>query len=279
MTAELRLRIMSGVALAVVVLLDTWVGGFGFRLLAALIGLLVFYEWTKMTRLRAQDRGGNTAGWVSQIMIAGTLLFGAIDSSLALIAAFVLVLTGRAILRKTSLWLPAGVLYAALSGVSLSVIRGDQTSGLVAALFLFAVVWGTDIFAFFIGRALGGPKLAPKISPGKTWSGAIGGTVFGVLAGAALLAVCRYPLNGWLIGLAVFLSVSGQIGDLFESFVKRRFGVKDSSRLIPGHGGVMDRVDALIFASFAALFAGAIVIYIDGGTIHDLGSVLLGLGR
>lgn len=276
---ELRLRIMSGVVLAIVVLLITWAGGFGFKLFAGLISLLVFYEWSTITHLRVQDRVGNTAGWSSQIFIAGSLVFGPADASLAFLGAFLFVLTGRAILRKTSLWLPAGVLYAGLSGVSINAIRGDQTSGLVATLFVFAVVWGTDILAFFVGRAIGGPKLAPKISPGKTWSGAMGGTISGVIAGAAFLTLAGYSLNGWLIGLAFFLSISGQIGDLFESFVKRRFGVKDSSHLIPGHGGVMDRVDALVFAAFAAFLIGSVAIYIDQGGMGDLGSVLLGLGR
>jgi phosphatidate cytidylyltransferase len=119
-------------------------------------------------------------------------------------------------------------------------------------LFIFAVVWATDILAYFVGRALKGPKLAPSISPGKTWSGAIGGTVSGVIAGSLVTLGVFSRLSFWTIVIAFLLSVASQIGDLFESFIKRQFGVKDSSRLIPGHGGVMDRVDGLVFACFAA---------------------------
>ena len=148
-------------------------------------------------------------------------------------------------------WFAGAVIYAAGSMIALAALRNGGEAGLFAILFLFAVVWTTDIMAYFVGRALGGPKLAPSISPGKTWSGAIGGAVFAV---AAAFALC------WAYGgsptiaiglLAFFLSVCSQVGDLFESALKRRCGAKDSSHLIPGHGGVMDRVDGLVAAAFA----------------------------
>ncbi len=117
-------------------------------------------------------------------------------------------------------------------------------------------MWATDIFAYFVGRAVGGPKLAPHISPGKTWSGAIGGTAAAVIA-AALVGLWL-PQSSTLLGLlALALSVVSQAGDLFESWVKRRAGVKDSSHLIPGHGGVMDRVDGLVAAAVALYLIGA----------------------
>ncbi|TIP17063.1 MAG: phosphatidate cytidylyltransferase, partial [Mesorhizobium sp.] len=146
--------------------------------------------------------------------------------------------------------------YASLSGLSLAYLRGDSHSGLIAILFLFSVVWATDIAAYFVGRAVGGPKLAPSISPGKTQSGALGGAVGGIAAGL-VLAIAAGAGNLTMLGLvALALSIVSQIGDLFESWVKRRHGCKDSSNLIPGHGGVMDRVDGLVAAAFALYVIG-----------------------
>ena len=130
------------------------------------------------------------------------------------------------------------------------ILRGGDQAGLIAILFLFAVVWATDILAYFVGRALGGPKLAPSISPGKTWSGAVGGALGGRCSPAWRLR----RRTGWggrgPALVALLLAIVSQFGDLFESFVKRRSGVKDSSHIIPGHGGVMDRVDGLVAAAF-----------------------------
>jgi phosphatidate cytidylyltransferase len=123
-------------------------------------------------------------------------------------------------------------------------------------LFLFATVWATDILAYFVGRAIGGPKLAPSISPGKTWSGAIGGAVAGAAAGLVVAAAMGSASLAWIGLIAIVLSVVSQAGDLFESSVKRRNGVKDSGSLIPGHGGVMDRVDGLVAAAFALYVIG-----------------------
>ena len=130
--------------------------------------------------------------------------------------------------------------------------------GSIAILFLFAVVWATDILAYFVGRAVGGPKLAPSISPGKTWSGAIGGAVGGL---ARRHPVCGADRLGRAAGRPLSRCCwrsSAQFGDLFESFVKRRQGVKDSSQLIPGHGGVMDRVDGLVAAALALYVIGVL---------------------
>ena len=179
--------------------------------------------------------------------------------------------------RRGSWWLPGGIFYAGLTGIALAAIRDDDAVGLVAMLFVFAVVWGTDILAYFVGRAIGGPKLAPRISPGKTWSGAIGGTVAGVAAGTAV-ALAHFPITSpWIPGIALLLSIASQIGDLFESFIKRRFGVKDSSKLIPGHGGVMDRVDGLVFASFAAFLLAVWHSVLNDDVLTSVGRFLLGL--
>lgn len=279
MSNELRLRILSALVLGAVVLAATWAGGFFFRLLSAVIALLLYYEWSMIVRLPREDRLGNLAGWAAVAVLAALTALGLDNAATVVLLLCLLVgLADVALLRRRDGWLVAGVLYAGLAGLSLSAVRGGEFSGLVAMLFLFAVVWATDICAYFIGRRLKGPKLAPSISPGKTWSGAIGGTICGVIAGT-LLAMAFYPGLGplWIPVLALLLSVLSQIGDLIESFIKRRFGVKDSSRLIPGHGGVMDRVDGLVFACFAAFILILGKAIVTGATGAPAGALLLGL--
>ena len=277
MSRELRLRIISGVILAAIVLAATWYGGLGFRLLAAAIGLLVYYEWSTMTDLHGRDPQGNALGWLGLVLIAGATVMDASVYSMEVLAAFVVVAAVIVAVRQKSWWLPGGIFYSGLTVIALAEIRDDGLRGFVLMLFVFATVWATDIFAYFVGRAIGGPKLAPRISPGKTWSGAIGGAIAAVIVGTAI--VWRYFLADglWIPALALMLSICSQIGDLFESFVKRRFGVKDSSHLIPGHGGVMDRVDGLIFACFAAFLLAIVISLTMGGETFSLGGVLLGV--
>jgi phosphatidate cytidylyltransferase len=156
--------------------------------------------------------------------------------------------------RRT--WVAAGIPYAGALGVAPLVLRSDGEDGFLAVIFLFAVVWTTDIFAYFVGRAAGGPRLMPHVSPNKTWSGALGGAAAAAAVAVALAAAAG--LSGLLAiaMLAIVLSVFAQAGDLFESFLKRRFGAKDSSHLIPGHGGLMDRLDGFVTASVAAALIG-----------------------
>jgi phosphatidate cytidylyltransferase len=136
-------------------------------------------------------------------------------------------------------------------------IRDAPGYGFAALIFVLAIVWVTDSGAFFAGRFIGGPKLWPRLSPKKTWAGAIGGLIAGVLAGAVAAAFFGVPMTSGLVAAAIGLSVFCQLGDLFESWVKREFGAKDSGSIIPGHGGIMDRVDGLTFAAMAAVLIGA----------------------
>jgi len=277
MQQELKLRIVSGVILAAIVLLATWYGGVAFSLLSALIGLLIYYEWSTITKLATERPVANVIGWVGQAAIAVAVVVGTLGYSLRLLVLFFLIAVGFVFTSGVSRWFPTGIVYAGLTGIALSSIRGADSVGLVAMLFVFAVVWSTDILAYFVGRAIGGPKLAPKISPGKTWSGAIGGAVSAVIAGS-LVAYLAFPQSVVLVApIAFILSVCSQAGDLFESFIKRRFGVKDSSHLIPGHGGVMDRVDGLIFACFAAFLLAGLFSLIKGGETTSLGAALFGV--
>lgn len=275
MSSELRLRILSGIVMAAVVLAATWYGGLAFRLLSAAIALLVYYEWSTITRLGNGDR---LIGWVLLGLIAIAIILGATGLGVVLLAAGLILTFVRAIAGdEAKVWLPAGLFYAGLSGLSLAAIRGGDATGLSAMLFVFALVWATDILAYFVGRAIGGPKLAPKISPGKTWSGAIGGTVSAVVAGSAVALSLTDASPIWIVPTALVLSVASQAGDLFESFIKRRFGVKDSSHLIPGHGGVMDRVDGLVIACFAAFLLMAVRALTSGQALTLDGGALLGL--
>jgi len=161
-------------------------------------------------------------------------------------------------------WIALGALYAGAMLAAPLVIRADAELGFVAMIFLFAVVWATDVAAYFAGRLMGGPKLCPAVSPNKTWSGAVAGTLAGIAAGLAVAAVADV---GWLAVIAavgLVLSIFAQLGDLFESSLKRRFGVKDASHAIPGHGGLMDRLDGFLAAALVAALVGLARGGIDG---------------
>lgn len=147
-------------------------------------------------------------------------------------------------------WLIAGVFYICIPCGMLIWLRGDMLAGMITILWLFAVVWTADIAAYLFGRSIGGPKLAPLISPKKTWSGFVGGvTVATIVAGLFAFYWDEAPLSLAIWGAVV--AIASQAGDLLESAIKRHFDVKDSSSLIPGHGGVLDRVDALVAGAVA----------------------------
>jgi phosphatidate cytidylyltransferase len=276
MSAELKRRIASALVLAVVVLTATWYGGLPFRVVAAAMTVLIYYEWSTITRLAERDFRANAFGWAAILLIAIDLVADEGELSVPILGGAMITAILLVLLRKGSWWLPGGIFYAGLSGISLAVIRAEDQAGFVATLFIFAVVWATDILAYFVGRALKGPKLAPRISPGKTWSGAIGGTVSGVIASSALTLGVFSRLSAWTVAIAFLLSVASQVGDLFESFIKRRFGVKDSSHLIPGHGGVMDRVDGLVFACFAAFLLTLVYTAATGHLYMSVAGFLFG---
>jgi len=153
-------------------------------------------------------------------------------------------------------WLMVGgTLWIVLAAAALLWLRADPMTGRANLLFLLLLIWGSDIGAYLVGRLIGGPRLAPLISPGKTWSGAAGGIAAALAVGWGAVRTTTGDL-AWAMAVALLLCVIGQLGDLTESFAKRRFGVKDSGTLIPGHGGLLDRLDALLaVAPFAALLA------------------------
>ncbi|MFG1400853.1 phosphatidate cytidylyltransferase [Xanthobacter sediminis] len=253
--SDLKLRSVSALVLVPVVLGVTVLGGWLFAAMWVLAGLAILHEWSAMARL------SHRTPWLA---IGALVLAGA--GALVLLGhgsyAFSLVLGGAAVaalaVPRQSAWSLSGVLVAGAAALPIVALRGDGALGLLAVLYIYAVVWATDIFAYFVGRALGGAKLWPRVSPNKTWSGALGGAGAGILAGVAVAAVGGIG-NLWPVGLiALALSILSQGGDLAESAVKRRCGVKDASRLIPGHGGILDRLDGFAAASLAALLLAAL---------------------
>ena len=232
-------------------------------MLALVAAILFLHEWFAMTGTGLRTPHG-VAGYLVLVGIALGYHFGYPGLSLACPVVGALVVYGLSGFSRTGRWAAEGVVYAGLALYALLVIRGGE-QGLAFLFFLLVLVWATDIAAYFTGRSLGGPKLWKKISPNKTWSGAIGGLVCAVLLGLGTVAIAgKADLFNWAL-LAAVLSIVSQLGDLLESGVKRRFDVKDSSHLIPGHGGIMDRVDGLVAAAIAAVALG----FVFGGSFAD----------
>jgi phosphatidate cytidylyltransferase len=253
------------VVLAPLALGAALVGGWIFAALCTTTAALVLWEWSILVTGGPDWRilaPGLPALCVAAVLAQGgapgaacaAVALGALAAALATAAA---PYAGR---RSTGavLWSVAGVVYAAVVLISPIVLRGDPQTGFAALAFLFATVWATDIFAYLTGRGFGGPLLAPRLSPKKTWAGAVGGLAGGVVAGVlvAYASAGTQPLAAGV--LALILSIAAQGGDLLESSVKRRFGAKDTSALIPGHGGVMDRVDGFLVAALIAVAIGAL---------------------
>lgn len=255
---NLALRVVSALVLAPLAIVTAYIGGWPFAVFWALGAVIVWWEWSRLIN-PIGNRGVLVTGicvLVLEFFLAGS---GRIGISLLIMALGALAVTVTA--TRNSLWIAGGVVYASVLLVAPTAIRGE--SGFVTIVFLFAVVWSTDILGYFVGRAIGGPRLAVAISPNKTWSGAIGGTI-GALAGGVAVASLTHSASFWAaMILALVLSIMAQAGDLFESMVKRRFAVKDAGSLIPGHGGVMDRIDGFIAAAAAMAVIGAVQSRMD----------------
>jgi phosphatidate cytidylyltransferase len=266
--SNLTLRVASAAVLAPVTLAITYAGGPIFLALCAVAAGCIFWEWAALISHRTDGRI-LTPGWVALVAAAALIgLHQPIGAWFAIgigaIAAGIAVTVwprprGAAPSGDVSaLWAAGGVIYAGALLLGPALLRSDPEWGLTALLFLFANVWITDIFAYFSGRTIGGPLLWPAVSPKKTWAGAIGGLVAGVAAGVAVAYASGIGRLGIVCVMALVLSVLAEAGDLFESAVKRRFGAKDASHLIPGHGGLMDRLDGFLVATFVALLIGMI---------------------
>lgn len=248
--SELALRVASALVLAVLALGTAWAGGWSFGLFWTIAAILVWREWIGILGQSARKELLWAVGAVG-IALAATFAEGGRLARPEV--AFVLLLAAvaaAALAPQRRLVTGLGVLYAAVIAIVPIALRGHPGHGLTAILWIFAVVWLTDIGAYFAGRTIGGPKLWPRVSPKKTWSGFIGGITAGTL-GAWAVASLSAQVHGqlWfagmvLVALSLVAAILSQGGDLLESAMKRHFGVKDSSQLIPGHGGVMDRLDS-----------------------------------
>jgi phosphatidate cytidylyltransferase len=258
-TGDFIVRIVSGVALAAISLLAAVLGGWATAFVLGIVMSIVHLEWAAITERSPWPTAVFTAGLVVALAM---ITLGFPGTGIVIVALAILATTAT-----MYFWRPLGVLYAAMLAVGLLVLRNSD-NGLAAVLLLFAVVWATDTGAFFAGRLIGGEKLWPSVSPNKTWAGAIGGLAAGCVAGLVAAPLLNVGLNLPLVLIILLLSLASQAGDLFESAIKRSFGVKDSGSILPGHGGLMDRVDSLTFAAgFAALI----------GYLHGGGNVAQGL--
>jgi phosphatidate cytidylyltransferase len=256
-------RIAAALVLIPIALGALWLGHPCWTILVAAAAGMMAWEWRRLT-----GRGSvGPIGWTMVgLSIAVPLFLGFAMPS----AAFGLLALGGLLIslaagwregKASAGWIALGTLYTSLPGMALVWLRGDPTSGLATVLWLLLLVWAVDTAAYAAGKSIGGPKLIPRISPSKTWAGLLGGACAAALIG--YLAACWAGTNPWpLTLLSFFLALVEQAGDAFESAIKRRFGVKDSSGLIPGHGGILDRLDglvavALVTAGFVLLTGGS----------------------
>lgn len=256
---DLGVRGAAGMILAGVTLIDLWVGGAWVWGMAALATLLMVWEYHRIVTGRGDLRA--PALWILWVAGAGAV---ALTVAVGLWSAAVLLALGGAavalVARSRALWLAPGLIYVGLAMCYLTVLRDSEVHGLPTVLWLVLVVISADVGAYFVGRMVGGPRLWPAVSPGKTWSGALGGQAVAVAVGVAFELVADREVAQIAL-LSFGVAVASQLGDLLESAVKRRFGTKDASSLIPGHGGVLDRLDGLIggvwfFALQEFFFAG-----------------------
>ena len=258
--SSLKLRVVSALVAAPVALAAVWLGGWGLAIFAAAAAVLMSLEWSRLT-------GCDHPHWLPAAMI-GTVLAAILAAALAafgwavgLILATAMAMTAGGFAQRRLAWAAAGTLYVGPPCIALLWLRGLEPWGLETVLWLFALVWAVDSGAYFVGRTIGGPRLAPSLSPNKTWAGLGAGVATALLVclgAAALTGAKLVPMASLSAGLAIV----EQAGDLIESALKRHFHVKDAGRLIPGHGGLLDRVDGLV----TTLLAVALLTMAAGGS-------------
>jgi phosphatidate cytidylyltransferase len=254
---NLLLRIIAALVMAPLAIAIAYVGGWLWTGLVTVASIGLYIEWLTIIDARKPRLVLVgvlillAVGWVDVGHINGIYL-----SALVVLGVFVVGLLSS----DRRLWTAVGMGYALAASVGSSAVRLDPLWGIAALMLVLLVVWATDIGGYFAGRLIGGPKLWPQVSPKKTWAGAIGGFAasLGVAAGFAAFGLGKI-LPMLLLGAV--LSIASQLGDLFESAVKRRFGVKDSSHIIPGHGGLLDRLDGFV----AAIVLAALFGFLRGG--------------
>ena len=243
-SAMLRRRIASAIVLVPVALAAVWFGPPWLAIVVGTAGTAMAWEWGRL--VSAQPWGPTTAIVMATVALA--VLAAALDRFLPALAVAGLGAVAAAHRREWG-WTLIGTLWIAVSCVAFLWLAARD--GRVAIILLLLVVWATDIFAYLVGKTIGGPRLAPRLSPNKTWAGFCGGLAGGTGAGLLVALLMGAPVAPTTL-ISLGLSLTAQGGDLAESYAKRHFAVKDSSALIPGHGGVLDRLDGLLAAALAA---------------------------
>ena len=261
---SLKLRILSALVLAPIAIAVAWFGSPWLPLATALAGGVMAWEWARLCQANLLGASGIVLiGAVLGAVAAGVAFGVAPAIGVSAVGAAIVFAVARREPDGTAHWLALGALWVALPCVLLLWLARMDGAGPVTLLWVFAVVWATDIGAYAIGRGLGGPLLAPNWSPRKTWAGLIGGAGCAMLAGWGTARALGISSVLPLVLVSAGLAIVGQFGDLAESVAKRRFGVKDSSGLIPGHGGLLDRLDGLL----AVVPAVVLLTLIGGGSV------------
>jgi len=261
---DLRKRALSAAVLLPAAVACIWLGAVAFTVMIAVAVSILTWEWVHLCGRRLRAMPGVVVPLV--VLLAGA--FAAADHVRIALAVLLLGFAATWVfahrmqdgLTQPAKLLALGVLYIGVAGIALIELRHDTDAGRANVLFLFLVVWASDIGAYVAGRLFGGPKMAPTISPNKTWSGAMGGLLTAVLVGlGCALSFTPDAAIGAVAMVAILLGVASQLGDLLESGIKRHFKVKDTSSLIPGHGGLLDRLDGVVAAApVAALLSFAL---------------------
>jgi phosphatidate cytidylyltransferase len=250
-SSNLFIRVIAALILAPLTIMVVFAGGWLWILLVTAVAVGLFYEWHTIVNPKREPRVF-AVGVIALELIGLALWFGwnGVAFATAIIAPTLIAFLSP----ERRGWNVGGFVYAAAALIASVLVRLDPAIGFYALVFPLLIVWVTDIGGYFAGRTFGGPKLAPRISPKKTWAGAIGGLVLSIVIALAAAWLGWGRLVPILI-VGLLLSVVSQFGDLFESWVKRQFDVKDSSQIIPGHGGLLDRLDGFVAAIvFAAIF-------------------------
>jgi phosphatidate cytidylyltransferase len=266
--SDLGTRSISALILAPVALFALHSGSSWSQLLFAFVAVLMALEYVSIVHADDKQQFALHSGaGLAAVILSGAGLPVTAIGIIILCSLVSISIRRKAHGRDNNWWSATGVAYVALPALALTLLRDDKDWGWNAILWLALVVWATDIGAYFAGRTVGGPKLAPRFSPKKTWAGLLGGMIAAALVSYGLCSYLGLPTLGPVL-IAPILAALAQVGDIYESALKRQFNLKDTSNLIPGHGGVMDRVDGFIAAALVA----AVI-----GLLHDPQSVAKGL--
>lgn len=246
--ADLRTRFVSAIVMVSVGAAEIWLGGPSFAVLVVLLTAGMIWELASITAPVQKNRPLVMAGIGAAALGAALVLRSDLAAAFLMIPSLALALTPRRDRRI------AAIYAAAIMVAGYGLVEFRDEAGTAGVLWLVIIVVTSDVAGYFVGRMVGGPKFWPRVSPKKTWSGTVAGWIGAALVGAGFVLA---GLGGWvLVPLSALVALAGQLGDIAESWVKRRAGVKDSSSLIPGHGGLLDRFDALIGATVLVMVLG-----------------------